>query len=178
MSLREEALQVIEELDIMGLLRSYGKADVVGSVALDLIVKRDIDIHVLTFLQDPFGLVGEILPVLLDKKWARNLRVDKFTGKKAVKVALDAYPGPTGPWDIDIWITNEVSSTAFESTKILQEELTPIQRESIIEIKEYYHSLGVLRNGLSSRIYDAVVNYGVRTVQDFKNYLPRLSQST
>ncbi len=177
MSLKEEALQVIEDLDIMDLLRSYGEAEIVGSVALDLIVKRDIDIHVLVSLQDPFGLAGEILPVLLDKKWSRNIRVDKFTRENAVKVALDAYPGPTGPWDIDIWITNDITSTAFEATQKLQEELTSVQRESILQIKEYYHSLGVLRNGLSSRIYDAVVNNGVRTVQDFKNYLPTLSQS-
>ncbi len=178
LSLKDEAHQVVEDLDVMALLRAYGHAEIVGSVALDLIVKRDIDIHVHLLLQDPYAMAGEVLPVLLDKKWVRNIRVDKYSSKSAVKLAIDAYPGPTGPWNIDIWITSDVSTTGFEVTNILLESLTAEQRSAILEIKEYYHNLGVLRNGLSLRIYDAVYKNGVRSIEEFKAYLPTLSRAT
>ena len=177
LSLKDEAHQIIDDLDIMGLLRSYGHAELVGSVPLDLIVKRDIDIHVYILLQDSNAMAGEIIPVLLDKKWVRNLRVDKYSSKKAVKIGIDGYPGPTGPWDIDIWITNDITTTGFEITKILKENLSSEQRDAILVIKQYYHNLGVLRDGLSSRIYDAVYYHNVRSVQDFKDYLPTLKQT-
>jgi hypothetical protein len=93
-----------------------------------------------------------------------------------VKIAIDAYPGPTGPWDIDIWISDDLNSMGFEKTKILKEKLTEEQRSAILKLKEYYHNLGVLRNGLSSRIYDAVFYHDVKTIQDFKEYLPTLGK--
>jgi hypothetical protein len=64
----------------------------------------------------------------------------------------------------------------FEKTKILKEKLTEEQRSAILKLKEYYHNLGVLRNGLSSRIYDAVFYHDVKTIQDFKEYLPTLGK--
>jgi hypothetical protein len=45
--LKREAERIIEELDLLRLLSTYGEARIVGSVALDLIVKLDIDIHLL-----------------------------------------------------------------------------------------------------------------------------------
>jgi catabolite regulation protein CreA len=49
--LKREAERIIEELDLLRLLSAYGEARIVGSVALDLIVKLDIDIHLL--VDDP-----------------------------------------------------------------------------------------------------------------------------
>jgi hypothetical protein len=45
--LRREAEEIIARLGLLEMLRSYGRAEVVGSVALDLVVRRDIDIHLL-----------------------------------------------------------------------------------------------------------------------------------
>ena len=61
--LKAEAESVIEELGLLGLLRGYGRAGVVGSVALDLIVKRDIDIHLLVEGRDLLKVVDGVRTV-------------------------------------------------------------------------------------------------------------------
>ena len=61
--LKAEAESVIEELGLLGLLRGYGRAGVVGSVALDLIVKRDIDIHLLVEGRDLLEVVDGVRTV-------------------------------------------------------------------------------------------------------------------
>jgi hypothetical protein len=42
---QQEAFQIIEELGLIAFLNTLGNAHLVGSVALDLIVKPDIDLH-------------------------------------------------------------------------------------------------------------------------------------
>ena len=43
--LRDEAFEIIEAFGFLEMLRQYGDARLVGSVALDLVVKPDIDFH-------------------------------------------------------------------------------------------------------------------------------------
>ncbi|ACT02924.1 hypothetical protein [Paenibacillus sp. JDR-2] len=47
-SLYIEAQNVVNELGIMSFLVTFGETEIVGSVAYRLIVKKDIDIHLLT----------------------------------------------------------------------------------------------------------------------------------
>lgn len=61
--LKAEAEGVIEELGLLGLLWGYGRAGVVGSVALDLIVKRDIDVHLLVAGRDLLEVVDGVRTV-------------------------------------------------------------------------------------------------------------------
>jgi hypothetical protein len=84
---------------------------------------------------------------------------------------VDAYPGKSGDWSIDIWVTNRIETTAFEYIKELNEKLTPEHRQRIMEIKQYYHRQGKLRDGLSLKIYRAVIELGIRTVGEFEDYI-------
>ena len=58
--LKSEAEGIVRKLSLLELLRRYGEARVVGSVALDLVVKKDIDIHVLTGEHDLFRVVDSV----------------------------------------------------------------------------------------------------------------------
>jgi hypothetical protein len=55
---KQEAEQIIKDIGILRILDSLGEAQVVGSVALDLIVKRDIDIHVV--VEDLFSSIDHL----------------------------------------------------------------------------------------------------------------------
>ncbi|MGY5874776.1 MAG: hypothetical protein RTU30_03425 [Candidatus Thorarchaeota archaeon] len=176
-SLKREAEQIIEDLDIMDYLNSYGEARVVGSVALDLIVKKDIDIHVLLKLKKPLAFAMELSPILLDRNEIREVRVTDYSERSSIKVTIDDYPGLTGSWSIDFWLTSDPATTGFESTDQLNQTLTEEQRQIILELKWHYHLQGLLRDGMSSRIYESVVNSDVKTIEEFERIHPINSDS-
>jgi hypothetical protein len=74
------AEEIIARLGLLEMLRGYGRAEVVGSVALDLVVRRDTDIHLLLG-PGAGGAVGA---------------ADAAAARGSVKFGIDRYPGPSG----------------------------------------------------------------------------------
>jgi hypothetical protein len=165
--LKREAERIIEELDLLRLLSAYGEARIVGSVALDLIVKLDIDIHLLVDNLDVLEVVNGISNSLLTYGNVPEVRITKIPGH-GIKVGVDKYPSGSGDWSIDILVTNDPSSTAFDSAERLRASLTPEQRKVILALKRHYYAEGRLRDGMSHRIYTAVIERGVRTIDEFE----------
>ena len=170
-SLKIEAERVIETLGLLDSLRPYGEARVVGSVALDMVVKRDIDIHVLTKTPKLIETAGHVHNLLLSKSGVSGVHVTDYSGRGGVKVGVERYPGPSGDWSIDIWLTNHRESTGFDLVDRLAKALTPEQRAAILRIKRHYHKRGLLCDGISASIYDAVIKRGARTIGDFHRIL-------
>jgi hypothetical protein len=50
----------------------------------------------------------------------------------------------------------------------LRASLTPEQRETILTLKRHYYAEGRLRDGMSHRIYTAVLGRGVSTIDEFE----------
>jgi hypothetical protein len=165
--LKREAERIIEELDLLRLLSSYGEARIVGSVALDLIVKLDIDIHPLVDNPDVLEVVNGISNSLLTYENVPEVRITKIPGH-GIKVGVDRYPSGSGDWSIDILVKNDPSSTAFDSVERLRASLTPERREAILALKRHYYAEGRLRDGMSHRIYTAVLGRGVSTIDEFE----------
>lgn len=171
--LRIEAEQVIDDLDIMGLLNAYGHARIVGSVALDLIVKRDIDIHVLVLLRDTMDMAQHLMSVLLKVDGVNEVTVKDHRERASLKVGIDEFMGESGPWSIDIWLTTDVSTTGFGLVDELEESLGEDMREVVLSIKRHYHIRDLLQNGLSSLIYRAVTEGRVQNANEFEQWLAR-----
>ncbi|MHA2601545.1 MAG: hypothetical protein AM324_005365 [Candidatus Thorarchaeota archaeon SMTZ1-83] len=171
--LREEAEQIVEALDILDLLNAYGHARIVGSVALDLIVKRDIDIHTLVLLNDLLEVAQHLLRVLLRTDGIREVRVTDFRERDSMKLTVDEYQGVSGKWTIDFWLTTNVSTTGFEVVEALEGNLDEEQREAILNIKRHYHIRGLLQNGISNLIYRAVAEDDVRDLNHFEQWLSK-----
>ena len=156
--LKLEAEKIIQELNLLGLLIPHGEARVVGSVALDLIVKRDIDVHVVVESADLLDVVNRISSHLLNHEKVREIRISDYRHKGSMKVAVDAYPGASGNWSVDIWLTTRPETTGFKLVDYLEKVLNPEQREAILRIKDHYYQRGQLRDSMSTLIYKAVVN--------------------
>lgn len=165
--LKREAERIIEELDLLRLLSAYGEARIVGSVALDLIVKLDIDIHLLVDNPDVLEVANGISNSLLTYENVPEVRITKILGH-GIKIGVDKYPSGSGDWSIDILVTNNPNSTAFDSVERLRASLTPEQRETILALKRHYYAEGRLRDGMSHSIYTAVIERGVRTIDEFE----------
>jgi hypothetical protein len=171
MSLREEALGIVSELGLLGTLGRHGRAELVGSVALDLIVKLDIDVHLLVESRDLYSVANQIYPELLRHPKVDEVRITDYKDG-SVKIGVDRYPSASGAWSIDLYITNQPEKTAFSYVNELRDRLDEETRGAIMDIKRHYHRRGLLRDGLSHRIYEAVVRRGARTVADFQKLSP------
>ncbi len=152
----------------MGILERYGDAQVVGSVVLELIVKLDLDIHVLLPHGELLDVTNKITSELLNTKGIREVRITDYRKtNNGIKIGIDECPAPSGNWTIDIWLTRDVTATGVANTRRINAELTDKQREIVLEIKQYYYSKGMLRDGISTLIYEAVLN-GVSNVGEFE----------
>ena len=165
---KEIAFQILDELHLMDVLSEMGTAQLVGSVALDLIVKPDIDMHLLLPHHDLLAASNQLNSILLEHPKVHEVRITDWRDEGGIKVGVDAYPSEIGPWSLDIWITDNVETTAFAFTTHLLAKLTPPLRETILRLKEHYYALRQLRNGLSLKIYLAVARDGVTSIEQFE----------
>ena len=169
--LKAEAEQIVRGLHLLECLSQYGRAEIVGSVALDLVVKRDVDIHVIIKSTSPLWVCDEVFRRLLRHRCVKSVHYTDYRDRGGIKVGVDSFPGPSGPWSIDVWITDNPTIAGFALLQDLQARLTPEMREAILEIKSHYNALGLLRNGLSRKIYYAVADHGALTIRDFERFL-------
>jgi hypothetical protein len=169
--LKAEAESLIRDLSLLEVLRLHGDARVVGSVALDLVVKPDIDVHLLTNSDDLIGVVGSVVQSLLAQGTVKHVRISDYRDRGGLKVGIDAYPGVLACWSIDIWVTNRPETTGFALVDRLCHQLTGEQRHAILDIKRAFHAEGALQDGMSTRIYAAVVDHGVRSAAEFKSQM-------
>lgn len=168
--LQKEACQIIEELSIIEFLNMLGSAHLVGSVALDLIVKPDIDLHLLLDHPNLMETGSRVTTYLLDQPRIREVRITDWRKEGGIKLGVDHYPGESTIWSLDIWITDREETGGLAAVQEFSQLLTPQNREIILEIKEYYHRQDLLRDGISLQIYTAVLKHGIRTVGEFKKW--------
>lgn len=171
--LRAEAQGIMAALDIPRALRRFGDARVVGSVATDLLVKLDIDVHVLVGEPNLYRAMDLIYHMLLDRADVPAVRISDYRADAGLKLGIDAYPGPSGAWSIDIMVTDRIERTGFALAQRLLNELAPAQRLAIFAIKGEWFSRGLLEGGISTRIYEAVLDHGIDSVDGFRRYLAK-----
>ncbi len=171
-ALQAEAHRIVTKLGLLNCFSGLGEARVVGSVAVGLIVKRDIDVHVAVESGALTAAADKACHTLLDSPKVREIRITDYRqGKAALKVAIDQFPGGSGNWSIDVWLTEVPSNTGFTLVEHVLSRLTPDSRALILEVKRQLHSQGLLRDGLSCRIYEAVLDRGLASVDAVKSYL-------
>jgi hypothetical protein len=175
-ALQDEAAAVLEDLGLVPLLEQVGRPVQVGSVALGLMVARDIDLTVLCPTLDTAAIFDVVRP-LAGHPRIRELRFRDDTGtwNTDPNYPDGVYWGPRYrreagvDWNLDIWFIQEGSRQFdLEHLESLPPKLTLETREAILLIKDscfgrpWYSSYG---------IYSAVLDHGVRTHQEYRAYV-------
>ena len=175
-TLYREAMGLVRRLGLMKVVRAVGKAWVVGSVPLKLIVKPDIDVHVLVGEDERPGpdrpevdAALKITRDLLERCGVRKLDVLRFLFRSAVKIGFDVRL-PTRTWHIDVWVTRDPENLGVKPTRWVRRRLTPALRRAILKLKRHYAERDMCRFGMSSELYRAVIEHGVRTPRQFLEY--------
>jgi hypothetical protein len=170
--LEAEAYGILRELGLMDLLAMYGRPYLVGSVPLRTIVKLDVDINVV-LEQELFESCLAITQALFFQRRIADVRWTNLLYQQAVKLSLDRYPAPSGDWSIDMILTPNPATEALVHLEWVAERMTEEARQAILSIKAHYYHRGEYCRGLGYRIYQAVLDRGVRNVDEFKRLVPR-----
>jgi hypothetical protein len=163
------AWQILDEIDLIERWRPYGEPFVVGSVALDLVVRPDIDFEVLTStppsIRDGFAVTSAIaeLPNV------RGVRYTDFRDKPEQglywKVLYERTPAET--WTLDLWMfaRDHPGPLASSLVEPVRAALTDDARDTILAIKEAAAEQG--ERAWGHWLYRAVINEGVRDYAEF-----------
>ena len=176
-----EAARVMADLEVMTLLAHVGRPVHTGSSALGLLVWRDIDVTTLCPSLDltPMFEVGHAL--------ATHPRVRRLTFRNDTGAWNTSPEYPDGLywlvdyvaeggeiWTLDLWLIPEgTTQWDLEHMRTLPARLDSAHRATILRIKEARQGLPDLPRLPSYRIYEAVLDHGVRTPAEFEAYLAR-----
>ncbi|WP_018348705.1 hypothetical protein [Longispora albida] len=163
---------VVADLGLAELLRAAGDPVRVGSSALGLMVARDIDITVVCPRLDE-GVARTVVNIGADLGLHPRVREVRFRDDTGVWNTDPDYPdglylGPAyrapggADWTLDIWFVDEPHRQPdLRHVRDLPPRLTDETRRAILEIKRAWP-------GMSSDVYLAVLDDGVRTAGQFE----------
>jgi hypothetical protein len=179
-ALQVEAARVLADLGLFALLSALGQPVQVGSVALGLLVWRDIDVTVLGPELDAARAYVALQPLVSHPR-VRQVQFRNDTGHWNEDPTLPdglywgvQYRTTAGDdWKLDIWLLREgTRQPDLDHVASIPPRLTPEKRLAILQIKDIWHRLPTYRGQVRSYdIYDAVLEHDVRTLEEFRAYL-------
>ena len=180
-ALQDEAGEVLAELDLRGRFAGYSPVLMAGSFISGLMVWRDLDVmvlggphlspaEVLTAIAGLVVLPGMVGFVYADERGPRSPTGESRDERYHVPMT---YVRPSGTWRLDLtfWLHDPHENvTAWHER--LRDSLTFQERIDILEIKDVWHRRPEYPDEVSGfEIYTAVLDHGVRTPEQFEEWL-------
>jgi hypothetical protein len=177
--LQAEAARVLADLGLMERIRPMGTPVQTGSSALGLMVVRDIDVTTVC----PALEVGSVFDI--GRELAAHPRVRLVSFRNATGRWNDEPEYPDGlywmveyvsdaglAWKLDLWfIPGGTTQFDLEHMQTLPSRLSREARLAILRIKHVWSTRPSAERVPSYRIYEAVLDHGVRTPEDFGRHL-------
>jgi len=176
--LRSNALIILEKWELLDFLNKYGKAYLVGSVELDLMTWRDIDIEIIATETPTKEKSMEIASFLFNFDGVRKVTPIDYRSVTHPKKPKGLYIGgeyideEKESWKIDIWYLTPDSANSFEKTKNIKSRLDDANKKIIKEIKKEVHDHPLYRKEIGSvDIYEAVLDNNIHDLEGFRKHL-------
>ncbi len=180
-ALQDEARELLSELDLKCRLARYSPVLVTGSFVSGLMVWRDLDVMLLGGPQlspkEVLTALAElvVLPGLVGFRYADERGTRSPTGvsrDERYHVPM-TYVRPSGTWCLDLtfWL-HDPHENVVAWHEQLRDSLTFQERLDILGIKDVWHRRTEYPEVVSGfEIYTAVLDHGVRTPQQFEDWL-------
>ncbi|NUR98180.1 MAG: hypothetical protein HOV67_23360 [Kribbellaceae bacterium] len=169
MNRRQQAHEILRDLDLQERWSPHGEMVIVGSVATDLVVAPDIDLEIHSPDPRPADGFAVLAPLAEHPNVRRIAYLDARDRHEQGQYWKLEYETPDVTWTVDMWIFGPGVPGAALLTAALQTALTPRTRSTILAIKEQAAALGERAPGYW--LYQAVLDHGVRTYADFQTWL-------
>ena len=180
-SVLEQSREIKSEADIIiydhklgALLSEYGEVTYTGSYALDLMMKKDIDVSLINpalTLRQFFELGYRVAELVKPHSmFHRNTKVKPVDGRPDQAY----YWGfQFGEWSLDVWlVSRDYHDASVEYLSSIRKVLTPELVRVILALK--HESLQKEMYGVhfgSKQLYPAVLSGHVRTFEELQDYL-------
>lgn len=170
---RQEAMEIISELDLPGSWGRFGRPVVVGAVAYDLVFDNDIDMEIycpMLRLEDGFQVLSDCCRKSdLVRGCSFQNHLDGPDGALYWQLSI-SYKGQN--WKIDMWSAPEDYSLPRSETFVgpMVRALTPETRKAILNLK-WHRSQDSTLQCPSIDLYRAVLRDRVRTPDGFREWL-------
>ncbi|MBB3455886.1 hypothetical protein FHT86_004185 [Rhizobium sp. BK313] len=182
-ALQAEADAIVKALDLDGILRIVGNPVRVGSSALGLMVRRDIDVTVICEKLDRTAhvaiaqIAGQLM--LHPCIGAVRFRNDSdFWNKTPEDYPDGLYLGISyrsannDDWNFDVWFVDEPERQPdLKHLQTILPRLSTAMRETILTIKTILATGSYTKPVSSSLVYEAVLDGGVSSVAEFESWL-------
>jgi hypothetical protein len=178
--LQQEADDVLRDLDLIATLCSVGEPHSVGSRALGLMVKRDIDLTVACDQLD-LGRLYRLGEELVVHPRVRMLRFRDDTGHwnvdrlypDGVYWGVEYVGADRARWNLDMWFVDQPElQPDLRDLRELSPLLDDSRRARILAIKRALHDDARYGTQLCGRdIYLAVLHHDARSLDDVEAYL-------
>ncbi|MDO8609093.1 MAG: hypothetical protein Q7R95_00960, partial [bacterium] len=138
-NLKNKAEEILKDLDLVNHLQKYGEITFVGSYALDLMVKKDIDIVVTSGIN--YRNFLELVNYLFPKNNIYSLNLQDFSKSIYPNRPYGIYCGitylvkPDIFWKIDVWFMTKDGNDANKLVDWVKSKLTDKNKEIILKIK-------------------------------------------
>lgn len=182
--LSSKAKQIFAELGLKDFLSKYGEVYIVGSVELDLMTWRDIDIEIISPGTPAKNDAMDIATFLFLKEGIRKVSPIDYSDSDGVKKPKGLYVGSEytdesrEKWKMDVWLLTKDSARTKDITAGLKERITPETRKNILDIKSQLHDNPKYRKEITSMdIYTAVLDKNVTDIKTFADYLETMGKS-
>ncbi|MCF1434594.1 hypothetical protein GOZ97_03070 [Agrobacterium vitis] len=179
-----EADEVVRVLDLNALLREIGRPTRVGSSAMGLMVRRDIDITVACDCLDNNALAAfagiaarlmQITDYVVAVRFRNdtgnwNIEPEKYPDGLYLWLSVRMTDGTD--WTLDIWLVDMPEKQPdLNHLKTLLPRLSDTDRAVILQIKQVLAERDkTLLKIPSALVYEAVMDHGVRTFQEFEKW--------
>jgi len=172
MSIRQEADNLLYHQGLYSIIEAYGQPFIAGSYAYDLMTWRDLDIYFTgDFDLEAFFNLGYKITALL-KAYKSFFTDNRGCKPDGLYWGIRLGDIQAGAWKIDIWHLSEQDyQDQVQYCEMIKNSLTEETRNAIIEIKSHFCMKPGYRDTITSDdIYKAVLEHGVRNVEQFQQY--------
>ncbi|MBM7703846.1 hypothetical protein [Metabacillus iocasae] len=167
--LRLEATDLLDDYDLLSILKKYGNPLIIGSYDLDVMTWRDIDVYIGNdvMLEEDFFQLGRELTMSFEAKKMvyRNERIATTS-----HLPKGLYWGMYADllereWKFDIWlVSTELVREQLKKQQRLKSMMTDDKRSLILSLKQQN---GYRRYYTSEDVYEGVIKHNVRDAGAF-----------
>lgn len=183
-ALQKEAEEVLRALELLDFLADLGEAKVVGSCALGLMTRKDIDIDVAVdelkegeYFQAVRHLFGrpEVKRLVLADNRNLSEKLKQQGVPESMYLGVFAKAKDGGEWKMDLRFVRGSLARAEKYITETRGRLDDEKRRVILEIKSVIctHPKYLNKEISSVDIYNSVLAGQVRSLDDFRKYLRR-----
>ncbi|MEI6843324.1 MAG: hypothetical protein WCK48_02370 [bacterium] len=182
--LQKQGLKIIENLNLKEILGKYGEFCLVGSMDYGLMTWRDIDVDLVTENEPRNEEYLQIVEKLFSQPNVKKLSLIDDRESEDPNRPDSMYIGVkyedeyNDTWKIDIRLLSRKNIVTDKTKKLIDEKMTEESRNNILLIKSGVHDNPKYhKKFFSVDIYEAVLLFGVREMEGFKEYLSKQGKS-